>query len=178
LAGREEKIVIGIDIMLESIQYANKILSNENEKIQENIKFICNDFITYDFKDSLFDTIAMTEVLEHLNNPIEFIKKSYDLLNDSGTMIVTVPFGINDYPGHKKTYYFIDLIKELSPYIEINNIRCFGKWIGVVGTKREKIKSIDQCIDIGAIEQLEKAFYKIERDYINKLKDKNDKQSK
>ncbi|MFH2058490.1 MAG: class I SAM-dependent methyltransferase [Pseudomonadota bacterium] len=48
-----------------------------------------------EIKDERFDTICMFHVLEHIPEPISFIKKTYEMLNDGGMLILEVP-NIND----------------------------------------------------------------------------------
>ena len=42
-------------------------------------------------KDKKFDLILMINVVEHLNEPLQILKKSYELLNDKGILLVNVP---------------------------------------------------------------------------------------
>lgn len=51
-------------------------------------------------------------------------------------LIVTVPFGINDYFDHKRTYYYLELYEHLSTFFEIVKVEFLGKWTGVVCIKK------------------------------------------
>ncbi len=168
LLGRKGICVTGVDISQKSVDEANKALEKESEAIQEKVSFKKADFLMYDPEQVRFDTITITEVLEHLLEPEEFIEKSRDLLNHEGTLIVTVPFGINDHVDHKKTYYFHDLYKMLYKYFEIKEISILGRWIGMVAIKRENQEpQVALSIDLVQLQKIEKAFYQIDREGVD-----------
>ena len=91
LLGRKGLIVTGIDNDEESINYAKDMLSKENDDVKYKVKFICDDFLEYDFGDKKFAVIVMGEVLEHLDEPLVFLKKASSLLMPEGKFIVSVP---------------------------------------------------------------------------------------
>lgn len=159
LLGRSGKKIIGIDIEVESIKYANELKANESIEIQKNIEFICGDFLQYKFNNT-FDTIIMGEILEHVFEPDLFIEKAKTLLNENGRIIVTVPFGINPFPDHKRTYYFIELYKMLNKWVHVSDVMFFGGWIGFVSEKNVHGKSIN--IDEKFIHMLENSFYYVD----------------
>lgn len=167
LLAKEGKEVIGIDVVEQSIEYAKSLLKID-ELPKLNLKFICNDFIQEEFHET-FNTIILTEVLEHLENPITFIEKAYSLMDMGAKFILTVPFGINDHPDHKRTYYMAELIEQVSPYIEISDIQVFcndegiAEWIGIEGLKRDFIQEKSEKFKICEIKQLEEYFYSRER---------------
>lgn len=171
LLGREGKKVIGIDLLKESIDYAKEMLTNEAEVTKQHVEFINDNFIEYDFKQQKFDSVIFGEVLEHLTDPKRFVKKAYDILAENGQIIITVPFGINDYFDHKKTYYLIELLELQMDLFSIKQIEFFGKWIGVVLTKGSK-ELLN--LDLELVKRLEQTFYEIERNYIEELNAKRE----
>lgn len=50
-----------------------------------------NDFETFNFKVATFDFILMGHVLQSLKDPVKAIQKSFDLLNDRGILMITMP---------------------------------------------------------------------------------------
>ena len=117
LLGRLGNNVIGVDIIPEQIDYARNELANESEFVQNQVRFCCGDFSEFDFGKEKFDTIIMGECLEHVYNPTAFLDRAKNLLNERGKLIVTVPFGINPFPDHKRTYYFLELVKLISAFL-------------------------------------------------------------
>jgi SAM-dependent methyltransferase len=47
---------------------------------------------TFPFKDGEIDSVLTSQVLEHVFNPDDFISEVYRVLNDNGTLLLTVPF--------------------------------------------------------------------------------------
>ena len=175
LLGKQGKNVLGIDISERAIQEANKALKKENVSVHKNVTFACHDFLQYHFDDKLYDTIVITEVLEHLAKPIEFIERAAQLLDSNGQLIITVPFGISDHPDHQHTFYFLEIFQMLHKYFDLEEIHMIGKWIAFVGIKKEKESTPIGTIDIIYIKKLEQAFFDIERALVDErnLKHKN-----
>lgn len=162
LLGREGKKVLGIDLLHEAIDHANETLSKEEGITRDFVEFKADNFMTMDLTQT-FDSIIFGEVLEHITDPKRFIQKAVGLLNPSGSIIVTLPFGINDYFDHKKTYYLMDLLDFQEDNIEIQEVKFFGKWIGAILKKQgEEVKSVD--INLNLVKQLEDAFYSVEKE--------------
>lgn len=171
LLGRESKQVLGIDLLQESIDYANNLLMDEAEITKKYVEFKTANFIDYDFGDHKFDSIIFGEVLEHITDPNRFMKKAVELLQEDGQIIITVPFGINDYFDHKKTYYLYEILKLQTNNLKIKDIKFFGEWIGAVFGKGQNHDS--GILDLNLLSILEDNFYNLERDLVNDLKEKN-----
>lgn len=157
LLAKEDKNVIGIDSEISRIEYAQK--DKEEEQIGNNLKFICDDFLAYDFNVK-FDTIIMAEVLEHVFSPELFLDKALKLLNENGRIIITVPFGINPFPDHKRTYYFLELFKQINKRIFVSDVVFIESWIGFIADLSNKENRI--AFDEKIIEKLENGFYKVD----------------
>nr|WP_235788413.1 methyltransferase domain-containing protein [Salipaludibacillus sp. CUR1] len=169
LLGREGKRATGVDISAESIAYAAKALEAETASTRENVEFIEADFLTMDFKSNLYDTVAITEVLEHFVSSEAILQKAYSLLKDNGRLIITVPFGINDFPDHKRTLYLREIADEISPYVAIDQVEFFGKWIGFTGTRKSTVSSVPDTLSSDLIKKSEEAFYTIERELLDRI---------
>lgn len=166
LLGRESKQVFGIDLLQESIEYANEMLSNEAEVTKKYVEFQNANFIDYDFGDQKFDSVIFGEILEHVTDPERFINKAVELLPENGRIIVTVPFGINDYFDHKKTYYMQGLLDLQNDQINIKSIEILGKWIGAVFAKGV---TDPITIDTELMTTLEDGFNDVERSLMDQL---------
>lgn len=165
LLAREGKIVVGIDIEEAAISYAIGSLKNESEVVRRNVEFFACSIFEYN-SPILFDTILLTEVMEHFADPASLLETIHEKLIDRGTVVITVPFGINDFIDHKKTYYLINLLDEIEPFFQVREVKFFGKWVGVVATKQNEKDSI---FDRSLIRQMENEFYQIERNLLDEL---------
>lgn len=168
MLAREGKDVIGIDVLKEAIDYAKDKLENEEDSTKRHLQFINENFIDYDF-DKKFDVIIMGEVLEHISDAGRFINRAVSLLENHGKLIVTVPFGVNDYFDHKHTYYLSSLIKFTNFGLSIDKVNFMGKWVGIVFTKSEESKQGIKNISLELLADLEYAFETVERENITKI---------
>lgn len=180
LLGRCGFQVTGIDIAEESIAYARKLIDKEPFNVKLHVQLICADFLTEVELEEKYDTILLTEILEHLEDPEVMVAKAAEYLCDGGRMIVTVPFGINDFPDHKHTFYMADIGGLLSKWVRIDHVEFMNGWIGFSCTKSDSaapFKTMDQELVL----REEKAFFALERplrDKIKKLFEIKEKQQK
>lgn len=76
-----------VDISETSINTAKEVLTSFNINI-DNINFVHQDYLEAKFEEK-FDFIIMGEVLEHVNDPARFMKKTKELLNPNGTIYLS-----------------------------------------------------------------------------------------
>lgn len=169
LLGREGKNVIGVDSLKHSIDIANKALSLEEDSVKERVKFFNDNILSMRNKLGTFNTVILGEVLEHFADWEALLEKALEFGRENCRFIITVPFGINDYFDHKRTYYYSDLYFQLSKYFEIEKTFFMGKWLGVTCIKRENENNI-QSISIDIVRDMEREFYNIERNLIDSNK--------
>lgn len=167
LLAREGKDVVGIDISGDAIQFANEQLEKEEATTKKHVTFIHDNFIDHKFENK-FDAVIMGEFLEHITDTGRFIKKAIKLLNDNGRLIVTVPFGVNDYFDHKHTYYLKSLVDFTKFGLSMEKIKFMGKWVGAV-YKVNVENSENRVYTPELIHELETAFEAVERDNINEI---------
>lgn len=168
LLGREGKNVIGIDTSSSAIEDANKYLLKEEEETQNCVNFIKGNFFLEEFNKT-FDCVILGEVLEHISDIDTFFAKASSLTKNDGQIIVTTPFGINDFIDHKRTFYLSEFLRlqEENPVV-INEVKFLGKWIGVVFSKDQ---NLGQKVNINndLLIRLEEAVQKIEREYVSQI---------
>lgn len=75
--------IVGMDISESAVQQANAIFGNN---------YICADlFELAQLKKESFDVVILTEVIEHVNRPLDFIESIKQLLKPGGYAIITTP---------------------------------------------------------------------------------------
>jgi len=72
-------ICVGIDIS----EYQAALV-----KEQGYAKAIAGDFLTTDFKGERYDGITLVSLLEHLDDPMQAMKKCFDILNSGGVLLI------------------------------------------------------------------------------------------
>ncbi len=164
LLAREGCDVIGVDTSPQAIEEAKRYLANEPTHVQEKICYVNADFLSLNTHDAEPDTIVISEVLEHLVRPEIFVEKAASLLKPDGCLIITVPFGVNDFIDHKHTFYLVEPLRLLSKHLHITQVKVLGKWLGLVAIKQpDVIAPAPLTLDIEQVANLEKAFEAIER---------------
>lgn len=83
------------------------------------------------FTNNQFDAILMTEVLEHIKNPILTLSEGLRVLKNGGILFFTVPFlwPLHEIPNDEYRYtpFSLNRILEESGFTEIN-ISAMGGW--------------------------------------------------
>jgi ubiquinone biosynthesis O-methyltransferase len=92
-AAKYAKHVTGIDYIDTAIEYAKNFAKICNVK---NTEFSVGDIDT--FKGKTYDVIAMTEVLQHVDNPLATLKKCNKMLTKNGHLVVSIP-SFNNFRG-------------------------------------------------------------------------------
>lgn len=160
------KNIHGVDINKEAIAFAEGKLAEMDAATRERVRFSLANFMDFQ-SEELFETVIFGEVLEHLALPETFVKKAHGHLVKNGVIVVTVPFGINDDPDHRQTFYWSWINEIIAPYFDVKEVKFFGKWIGVVGVKRERKAAVEKTVSVDVVKELEAAFYAIERPIVN-----------
>ena len=106
--------------LIDEIPEINKVYGidiHAKEEIKDGKYLVVNDYSK--LKNKKFDTILMFDVLEHIENDIEFLNKTvYPLLKDGGRIILTVPayqslFSKHDMELKHFRRYNVKMIKSL-----------------------------------------------------------------
>lgn len=79
---------LGIDISPTSLDLTRRLVSSDNG-LQENWELRESDFLQVDELDPGFDAIVMGEVLEHVEDPSEFLRRVRDLARPGAFIYVT-----------------------------------------------------------------------------------------
>ncbi|MDQ2642210.1 MAG: class I SAM-dependent methyltransferase [Myxococcota bacterium] len=56
----------------------------------KGLSAVAGDFLSHDF-GTRFGLITMWDVMEHLREPAEFVRRAYSLLDDSGVLVLKIP---------------------------------------------------------------------------------------
>jgi len=117
------------------------------------IEVICGDFETIDLSKKSFDAVLMIDVLEHLHNPLESLKKVSSLLKTNGVAIVRLPnIDSLEFRLLKNDWRFIDAPNHLYHF----SPQTLKKLLKESGFKIRKFK-----FDFRDISGLNRYFYKI-----------------
>ena len=105
---QKAKEVIGIDFSSKSIRKAKKTYP------RENLRFIIGDATTFKFQKK-FDAIILSNVLEHIQKRVDFLKKISGL---SSTLLIRVPMINRDWLTLYKTEIGANWRLDKTHYVE------------------------------------------------------------
>ncbi len=102
----------GIDLSPTSVEMTKALLDSRAEPDRCNYEIYCSDFLKDDLRHDRYDAIVMGEVLEHVEDPVEFLQKIRELAADGAFIFVTTPVNA---PAIDHIYLFesFDAIEEL-----------------------------------------------------------------
>ena len=171
LLGRKGIRAVGVDSSPEAVEYAESMLAEEPEEVRQKIRFVCADLTSPDIPQEEYDVLILSEILEHLQDPWEFLRKAASFLKENGRIIITVPFGINDFPDHKHTFYTSEIWENLRSCSKIEQVVFFDGWIGFTAVKAEPDnKDSSALFPLELLRREEAAFFTMERSLRDQIK--------
>jgi len=148
----------------------------ENTKIKHHkVNFDKN---TPNYIDKKFDLILARHIIEHTDNPGEFLNVSKSFLNDNGKIYIEVPNLINTLTTHRLVDFFNDHMQHFTE----NSIRLLASNYGLIGEqigywlneahlgillKQDSIQYINNPIDIDIELMLNQSTDKLNSIYHN-----------
>ncbi|MBF0527839.1 MAG: methyltransferase domain-containing protein [Deltaproteobacteria bacterium] len=165
LLAREGKTVIGIDIDDKAMAEARAYLMLEAPQVQNRVKLIQGDVIFQDLAAERFDVVVLGEVLEQFIQPERLIDIAMQWLGPGGRLVVTVPFGINDFFDHKRTFYLFEPYELIANHCVIREMVLMDNWVGIVANRREvgDAQPSGDAIYIDIIRKLEAGIFSLEQ---------------
>ncbi|MDO8638532.1 MAG: class I SAM-dependent methyltransferase [Candidatus Daviesbacteria bacterium] len=111
------KKVIGIDIDVEAIKYANKSFR------KKNLEFKVADALELPFKEKTFEVVICTHVYEHVSNPSKLFKEIYKVLSPGGVCFLAA---VNKW-WILEPHYDLPFLSWLPKNIAHYYVKAFGK---------------------------------------------------
>ena len=91
LLAAEGKNVIGIDYDRKTIFACKKATASQTEITSGKARFICGDFLDFDFFARMFDSIIFSNVLHEQDDPTSMLRQAEKLLSPYGRLIIITP---------------------------------------------------------------------------------------
>jgi ubiquinone/menaquinone biosynthesis C-methylase UbiE len=89
--GNPNDEIVGVDFHDQTIQYAN------DRNPRPEIRYRLSDLDSLRSEERLFDVAVCSEVLEHIHEPLDFLRKMRQVLQPDGVLIITTPNGYGAY---------------------------------------------------------------------------------
>jgi SAM-dependent methyltransferase len=122
LLARAGHQVVGVDIEPEAIAAARALLSAEPALVRDRVELCVGDALIVDLGESRFDTVALGEVIEHLEDPSAMLERAATLLKPGGRVVLTTPFGYFPHPDHRHEFRTTQLVRLLSPRFVVDEL--------------------------------------------------------
>lgn len=148
LLAREGTEVVGVDIEASGIEFAGQRLREEPENVRARVRFLLTDACTWEPNEQ-FDTVVLSEVLEHISKPQKLLDVARRLLVDEGRLLVTVPLGWLEHPDHRQAFLPTALIGLLERDFGIEQFEIAHDKICVVA--RRGASSVAEAVDSGRL---------------------------
>ncbi len=94
--------VTGVDIHAPSIEWA------EAHNSFSNARFVCRDFAEFS-ETEFFDVVVLSDILEHVHEPLHIIRLALDHLKPDGMVLVCIPNGYGPYENEQRFLKFTRL---------------------------------------------------------------------
>jgi len=94
---------VGVDILPVNI---NRALDNMPDipEVTTKLDYYVADIESLPFEDKEFETVIITETLEHLIRPRKGLEEVHRVLKDGGKALISVPNGVDRQPTHYNTF--------------------------------------------------------------------------
>jgi ubiquinone/menaquinone biosynthesis C-methylase UbiE len=80
---------VAIDVSAKSIEMTKALVTAQMPTRLPDVEFNLADFITVDIPPASYDAIVMGEVLEHIEDPLRFMQRLYELSKPGGFVFMT-----------------------------------------------------------------------------------------
>lgn len=87
--------ITGVDIHAPSIAYASA------HNTFPNVRFLCQDFADF-ASDEFFDVVVLSDILEHVEDPLHIILTATKHLAPGGMVLVCIPNGYGPYENEQR----------------------------------------------------------------------------
>jgi 2-polyprenyl-6-hydroxyphenyl methylase/3-demethylubiquinone-9 3-methyltransferase len=125
---------VGVDILPVNI---NRALDNMPDipEVTTKLDYYVADIENLPFEDKDFDTVVLTETLEHLIHPRRGLEEVHRVLKDDGIMLVSVPNGVDRQPTHYNTFDIAALQGIMEDLFKTEELESDFGTIYIVGSK-------------------------------------------
>jgi len=135
LMARKGCDVNAIDCYPGNIEKCLALYVHEKKDTQARLLFETAYAEDLPFENSLFDTVIMGQVLEHVIQPRIALKEAMRVLKTGGKLLASVPIGYNKTTLHLRFFDQGMFYKLLSEFCKVSEIREFNRQMLAICTK-------------------------------------------
>lgn len=124
-----------IDIHPDVLAYAQELAKETIAEQAGNIRFTQSDIFEFEKIEPEYDFVVLGEVIEHVFEPQNMLKRAALALRLGGRLIITTPFGYSPAPDHRQTYFLDNFLKIIPTVIRCEHLSITDQFICFVGRK-------------------------------------------
>jgi len=126
---------VGVDILPLNINRALRNMPDIPE-VTTRLDYYVADIESLPFEDKEFETVVLTETLEHLIHPRRGLEEVHRVLKDGGKALITVPNGVDNQPTHYSTFDIATLQGIMEDLFSTENLEADFGTIYIVACKK------------------------------------------
>jgi 2-polyprenyl-3-methyl-5-hydroxy-6-metoxy-1,4-benzoquinol methylase len=135
------KNYIGIDISQTSVEFTKRFANYCIKDTNKHYSIVQKDFFDFNNNET-FDAIVMGQILEHVENPGDFLKKAKMLAKDKAVIYVSIAIN-SPYPDHIKLFRHADEIHDLFDKVGLRIVDELLITPGLMGIEKAYRKKYD-----------------------------------
>lgn len=84
------------DAEIWALDYSTEVVKAMKREFPD-VNYVVGDVMNLPFKDGWFDHVIAGEVIEHMEDPAEFVREQFRVLKRGGTLVLSTPFEEGTY---------------------------------------------------------------------------------
>jgi 2-polyprenyl-3-methyl-5-hydroxy-6-metoxy-1,4-benzoquinol methylase len=142
--------VTGMDINEEALAFARQNYETKKD-LKGALRFISGDLLNCK-AEPIYDTVVLTEVIEHFSNPNEIFENVQAHLKPGGKLIVTTPYGYHPEDDHDIFFTMHNFAEAVPDNLSIDKYYTKDGYIRAILYKRYNEGSILSAIQLQELE--------------------------
>ena len=111
-------------------------MSAEPVAVRDRVELCVGDALIIDLGESRFDTVALGEVIEHLEDPSAMLERAAAFLKPGGRVVLTTPFGYFPHPDHRQEFRTTQLVRLVGPRFALEELAVVDGYFRIVAHAR------------------------------------------
>lgn len=132
LLARAGHSVVGVDIEPAAIAAAQRLLSEEPAPVSARVEWRIADALTVRLGASAFDTVVLSQILEHLEDPSVILERAFAWLKPDAQLVLTTPFGYMPHAVYRQQFRTTELVGLLSARFLIHELTIVDGYFRVI----------------------------------------------
>ena len=124
--------VLGIDIDTAAIVAARNLVASEPAAVRDRIDFRVADALSLGLRQNAFDTVVLSEVIEHFADPSAILDRAAAFLKPGGRLILATPFGHLPHNHHREEFRTTELASLLSARFVVDDLTVVDGYFRVI----------------------------------------------